>query len=123
MTKIHAMTDLLGRPVALLLTPGNVCDISATPAVISKSASVQALMADKDYDADTLRKLLPAQRARPVIPCRRNRNKAIRYGRDKYKERWCVEAVFCWIATRFDKLVRNFLSVVMLATIVALWSD
>ncbi len=121
------MTDLLGRPVALLLTPGNVSDISAAPALISSTASARNLLADKGYDADALRRMLRAQGTRPVIPGRRNRKKAIRYDRDKYKERWRVEAAFCRlkdfrrIATRYDKLARNFLSAVILATIVAFW--
>ena len=49
--------------------------------------------------------------------------------RDKvrYKGRWRIEAAFCRlkdfrrIATRYDKLARNFLSAVALATLVAFW--
>lgn len=86
------MTDLLGRPVALLLTPGNISDISAAPALVSHIEPVLTLLADKGYDANALRGMLRAQGTRPVIPARRNRKKAIRYDRDKYKERWRVEA-------------------------------
>ncbi len=35
-TKIHLATDLLGRPIALHLTPGNVADIRAAPAVLGR---------------------------------------------------------------------------------------
>jgi hypothetical protein len=31
-TKIHALTDVVGRPYAPMLTPGNVSDIKAVPA-------------------------------------------------------------------------------------------
>lgn len=32
-TKIHALTDVVGRSYALMLTPGNVSDIKAAPAL------------------------------------------------------------------------------------------
>lgn len=31
-TKIHTLTDVIGRPYALMLTPGNVSDMKAAPA-------------------------------------------------------------------------------------------
>ncbi|WP_157970221.1 transposase, partial [Pelagibacterium sediminicola] len=45
----------------------------------------------------------------------------------RYKDRWRVEAMFCRlkdfrrVATRYDKLARNYLSAVMLAAAVAYW--
>jgi transposase len=55
----------------------------------------------------------------------RNRKRPIQYDERRYKDRWRVEAMFCRlndfrrIATRYDKLARNFLSAVSLAAAVA----
>jgi transposase len=63
----------------------------------------------------------------PVIPGRRNRNRAVRYDQLRYRGRHLVENAFCRrkdfrrVATRYDKLAANFLSGVALATAVAFW--
>ena len=36
-TKIHVLTDVLGRPGVLLLTPGNASDVTAAPAVLAEA--------------------------------------------------------------------------------------
>ncbi len=88
---------------------------------------VQRLIADKGYDADALRAQLRAAGTIPIIPGRRNRKKPIRYDKSRYKDRWRIEAAFCRlkdfrrIATRYDKLARNFLSAVALGTAIACW--
>jgi transposase len=51
----------------------------------------------------------------------------ISYDKTRYKGRWCIEAAFCRlkdfrrVATGYDKLARNFLSAVALATLIAFW--
>lgn len=61
----------------------------------------------------------------PVTPGRRSRKRRIPHDRRRYRERWRVEATFCRledfrrIATRYDKLARNYASAVALAAIVA----
>jgi transposase len=63
----------------------------------------------------------------PVILGRRNRKRAIRYDKNRYRGRRIVENAFCRlkdlrrIATRYDKLAANFLSAVGLVTAVAFW--
>ncbi|KPF52371.1 hypothetical protein IP65_16580 [Novosphingobium sp. AAP1] len=58
---------------------------------------------------------------------RRNRKRPIQYDERRYKDRLRIEAMFCRlkdfrrIATRYDKLARNFLSAVCLAAAVAFW--
>jgi len=82
---------------------------------------------DKGYDANTLRKRLRATGTPTVIPGRCNRKKPIRHDKIRYRSRWRIEAAFCRlkdfrrIATRYDKLARNFLSAVALATLIAFW--
>ncbi len=126
-SKVHALTDILGRPFALMLTAGNVSDIAAAPALLSRLSGVRYLLADKGYDADALRRDLRDAGIVPVIPGRKNRKRNISYDKDLYLERHWVENAFCRlkdfrrVATRYDKLARNFLSAVALATLLAYW--
>ncbi len=88
---------------------------------------MKRLIADKGYDADVLRARLRAAGTTPIIPGRRTRKKPIRHDRDRYKDRWRIEAAFCRlndfrrVATRYDKLAANFAATVALASIVAFW--
>jgi transposase len=85
------------------------------------------LLADKGYDADALRRSLRQAGAVPVIPGRRSRKRAIRYDKQRYRDRHLIENAFCRlkdfrrVATRYDKLATNFLSGVALATAVSFW--
>ena len=95
--------------------------------MLAAAGPVRRLLADKGYDADRLRKNLRQAGTVPVIPGRINRKRHIQYDQRRYRDRWRIEAAFCRlkdfrrIATRYDKLARNFLSAVALATIVAFW--
>lgn len=126
-TKIHAICDLLGRPVALRLTPGNTSDIKAAGELVEDATRFKRLVADRGYDANHFRDTLKGAGTKPVIPGRINRKRPIRYDRRRYRDRWRIEAVFCRlkdfrrIATRYDKLAKNFLSAVALAAAVAFW--
>jgi Transposase DDE domain len=50
-TNIHLVTDLLGRPVTLHLTPGNVSDVTAAPELLDQRP-LKTVIADKGYNAD-----------------------------------------------------------------------
>lgn len=95
--------------------------------LIDEAAGMKRLIADKGYDANRLRARIRAQGAIPVIPGRRSRKRPIQYDERRYKDRWRIEAMFCRlkdfrrVATRYDKLARNFLSAVHLAAAVAFW--
>jgi transposase len=126
-TKSHALTDVVGRPFALMLTAGNVSDVAAAPALLERASGMRYLLGDKGYDADRLRRSLRETGTTPVIPGRRNRKRTIRYHKQRYRQRHPVENAFCRlkdfrrIATRYDKLAANFLSGMALATAVAFW--
>lgn len=126
-TKIHALTDVIGRPYALLLTPGNVADVKAAPELLARMGRARYVVADKGYDADPLRRALRQAGAVPVIPGGSNRKRAIRYDRQRYRGRHLIENAFCRlkdfrrVATRYDKLARNYLSGVALAAALAFW--
>lgn len=82
-------------------------------------------MADRGDDAGAFRQDPRAAGTRPVVPGRINRKKPVRHDKRRYRERWRIEATFCRlkdfrrIATRYDKLARNFLSAVALAAVLA----
>ena len=110
-----------------MLTPGNVSDIKAAPALLDRAGRMRYLLGDKGYDADSLRRSLREAGTTPVIPGRRSRKRTIRYDKQRYRGRHLVENAFCRlkdfrrVATRYDKLAANFLSAVALATAVAFW--
>lgn len=109
------------------LTPGNVSDIKAADGLIARADQADYLIADKGYDADDLRKRLRKAGTVPVIPGRSNRKRKIRYDKRRYKDRRLVENAFCRVkdfrrvATRYDKLARNFMSAVAIAAIYYFW--
>jgi transposase len=102
--------------------------VKAAPELLARlGVRTRYLLADKGYDADALRRSLRQAGAVPVIPGRRTRKRAIRYDKQRYRDRHLIENAFCRlkdfrrIATRYDKLAANFLSGVALATAVAFW--
>lgn len=119
---------MIGRPGVIHLTPGNASDVKTAPAVLDKAPGrVRRLIADKGYDADWLRQDLREHGISVVIPGTRARKRKIRLDKRRYRDRWRVEAVFCRlkdfrrIATRYDKLARNFASALALAAVIAVW--
>ncbi len=121
-TKIHALTDVIGRPFAFTLTRGNEADSPVAPRLLAGLKGARYLLADKGYDANALRKGLREAGIIPVIPGRSNRRRKISYDKTRYKDRHLIENAFCRlkdfrrIATRYDKLARNFLSAVAQAS-------
>jgi transposase len=126
-TKIHGLSDPLCRPVVLHLTPGQDADIASAPAVLALAPLMSKLLADKGYDGDWLRAEIIEHGAIPVIPNKSNRVVIHPFNKPAYKGRNAIERCFCRIkdfrriATRYDKLARNFLASVHLAAIVAYW--
>jgi transposase len=111
--------------VELLLTPGQASDLGQAEPLID-GVALQALLADKAYDADRLIETLAARRITPVIPPKANRILQRPCDFALYAERNLVERFFNKlkqyraIATRYDKLARNFLAGVQLAAIAIL---
>ncbi len=83
-------------------------------------------IADKAYDTDALLEKLGEQRCEAVIPPKKNRKLQRNYDKDLYKERNLIERFFNKlkqfrrVATRYDKLLVNFMGFVKIAAI-ALW--
>ena len=84
-------------------------------------AKPQAVIADKAFDADTLIGALIEAKITPVIPPKSTRKSPRPCDFALYKERNLIERFFNKlknfraIATRYDKLARNFLSAAQLA--------
>ena len=72
-TKIHALTDGCGCTVTFTLSPENHAYISEAPALLDKCPAPNRLLADKGYDANSLRGRLAATKALAVIPSTRTR--------------------------------------------------
>lgn len=123
------MSDGLGRPLALLLTAGNINDISVARALLQKVGPVRRLIADRGYDANHLRRFLADQHAEAVIPSTTSRRKPIPYDTVSYRDRNRIERMWCrlkdWrrLATRYDKLARNYLSAAYLAAVLSCWAN
>ena len=106
----------------MLLTAGNINDISIARALLQRAGPVSRLLADH------LRRFLADQQAEAVIPSTTSRRQPIPYDTVAYRDRNRIERMWCrlkdWrrIATRYDKLARNFLSSAYLAAIFSCWT-
>ena len=127
-SKIHLMVDACGNLLEIIITTGKVNDVSVAPELIAAVdlGETEAVSADKGYDSDKLRAQIEEEGSKANIPYKRDRE-----GKNKdmnwylYKIRHLVENAFARlkhyraIATRYDKLKRNYLSTVLLG---ASWS-
>jgi transposase len=126
-TKIHALTDEIGRPLAFLITPGNTHDLVGARRLIAMVRHPRRLLADRAYDAKSLRDELAQRRIKAVIPPNPTRKHPHRYDKNAYKSRNVIERMFCHlkdfrrIATRYDKRADIFLSTIHLIAAIAWW--
>ena len=104
------MANAEGKPIAFVLTPGNVADSSVAATLLDDIAPPCRLLADKAYDADHLRKRLEAGGTEVIIPSNGTRRHPYPLDRTAYRRRNVIERMFCrmkdWrrVATRYDRL-------------------
>ena len=109
------IVDALGNPLRLILTGGQVHDITQADALLGL-IEPGALLADKGYDADHFADSLLARAIKVVIPPKSNRKVKRDCDFALYCERNLVERFFCIIkhfraiATRYEKTAQNFLA-------------
>ena len=109
------------------MTAGEAHDCPVGERLIRRVEAAQHLLGDKAYDNKELREELAERGTRPVIPNRSNRKQPFRFSKRLYKLRWRIEAAFNRlkdfrrIATRYDRLARNYLASVCLAAALAWW--
>ena len=116
------------RPLAFILTGGNVPDcIAAETLLPMASPETVILHGDKGYDSDRLRRQIEARGTAPNIPPKSNRRYKPGFSPALYRKRNAVERSFCRlkdfrrIATRYDKLAHNFLAAVQITATVCYW--
>ena len=97
----------------MILSAGQVADIECAHDLIADMPCA-SLVADKGYDANALVMSIEASGAQAVIPPRSNRIAPRQYDRCAYRARNLIERFFSKIkhfrriATRYDKLARNY---------------
>ena len=95
--------------------------------MIRKIKPAQKLLADKAYDSAALRLWLNKRGTKPVIPNKSNRKQPFSFDRKSYKQRHLIENAFCRlkdfrrIATRYDRLARNFMASIYLVAAIVWW--
>ncbi len=96
--------------------------------LIAAVAPPKRLIADKAYDVDSLRGWLKACRIKAVIPSTATRTVPYPLNRTVYRRRNLIERLFCrmknWrrLATRYDRLARNYLAALALVAVASEWA-
>ena len=123
-TKVHLVVDALGLPVDFEVTEGQRHDSQPAPNLIERTQPKQ-LLGDKAYDSDAIRGLLQHMGCAACIPSNSNRSQRIAHDKDLYKARSQVECTFNLFkqarrfATRYDKTLRNYISMVAISCALA----
>ncbi|HXA37591.1 MAG TPA: IS5 family transposase [Phenylobacterium sp.] len=121
-TKINAVVDQDGLPIRIVLSAGQASDKAAVADLIEGLPPARALVADRGYDAQAIIDLVRIRGGCAHIPTQRDRKVQRSIDPEIYRQRNLVERYFCKlkhfrrVATRFDKLARNFLAAVLLAS-------
>ena len=120
-SKLHAVCDGGGKPVAMLLTAGQVSDYKGAAELLDDLPEAKELLADRGYDANWFREALHDKGITPCIPPKRNRKEHIDYDKTLYKQRHKIEIMFGrikdWrrIAMRYDRCAHTFFSAICTA--------
>ena len=126
-TKIHLRVNAAGQPMRTDITPGQTSDYLGFGLVMDDNLPEPCvLLADKGYDADSIRDEMRSRNILPVIPMRKSRKRRVGVDRPLYRLRNLVERCFNKlknarrVATRYDKTAESFLGFVDIASI-RLW--
>ena len=85
------------------------------------------VIADRGYDTNSVRQAINDRNATPNIPPKANRRFKPPFSRVLYRGRNAIERMFGRlkdfrrVATRYDKLARNFMAAVHLAATICYW--
>ena len=137
-TKIHALVDAEGRPIDIVLTPGQTHDSQPAPGLLEGMKQGAILLADKAYDSNAIRERLSKINAWANIPTKKNRKQTFPFSKWLYRYRNLVERFFNiggryaidpvdrlpagnkqfrGLATRYDKNADNFLAAIKFASL------
>jgi transposase len=121
-TKIHALVDANGLPIAFKLTEGQAHDGRSADDMLDNFTEGQILLADRAYDSDARREKLRQKGAWANIRPMPNRKNIPAFSAFLYRYRNLVERFFNKlkhyraIATRFEKFAENYLALIKLAS-------
>jgi len=121
-TKIHALVDAYGLPIALKLTEGQAHDGRSAEGMFDNIEAGQILLADRAYDSDALRQFFSERGAWANIRPMSNRKNVPAFSPFLYRYRNLVERFFNKlkhfraVATRYDKSPENYLAGIQLAS-------
>jgi len=121
-TKLTVLVDSHGRAVSLSLHSGARNDVKAIEEHLCLLRG-RTLVADKGFDADSIRAKVATIGGECFIPRREKCGGSRPFNRRLYRRRHRVENYFCRIkrhrriSTRYDKLASTFFAFVQLATI------
>ena len=121
-SKIHAATDKNGKAMCIFITGGNIYDSTQAEKLLHDTIHEGVyVLGDKAFDSEQILKYIEKNRAITVVPPRKNRKEQREYDKSIYKNRNQIERFFNRlkqfrrIATRYDKLLFSFLSLVQFA--------
>ena len=120
-TKIHALVDANGLPIAIKLTEGQAHDGRSAASMLGGLRDGQILLADRAYDSNALRDTMTAQGAWANIKPLSRRLDPPAFSPFLYRYRNLVERFFSKlkhyraVATRYEKHAANYLAAVKLA--------
>lgn len=104
-----------------------MADCTAADVLLEEMPATAMLHGDKGYDSDAVRRKVEEKGAMPNIPPKSNRNWKPPFSPHLYRDRNAIERMFGRIkdfrriATRYDRLARNFLAAVCLAATICYW--
>ena len=122
-TKIHALVDANGLPIAIKLTEGQAHDGHSATDMLDGVQAGQILLADRAYDSNALRNTMHVRGAWANIRPMSRRLAPPVFSPFLYRYRNLVERFFNKlkhfraIATRYEKRAANYLALVKLAAI------
>ena len=114
-------------PVRIVLSQGQSSDKTIAPILIERLKPGRDLVADRGYDARAIIELVESNGGRAHIPTCRDRKVQRSVDHALYRQRNLIERFFNKlkhfrrVATRFDKLARNYLAALHLAA-TRLWA-
>lgn len=114
-SKLHTVTDALGRPLRIFLTAGQRSDYIGGRALLDCLPTAKHMLADRGYDANWYSEALEDKGIAPCIPSRKGRKVPILHDETLYRKRHKIENSFArlkdWrlVATRYDRCPKVFL--------------
>ena len=123
-SKIHVATDENGKVMGIFITGGNIHDSTQAEKLLHNTIHEGVyVIGDKTFDSERIVKYIEKNKGICVIPSRKNRKEQRKYNKDIYKNRNQIERFFNQLkqfrrmATRYDKLLFSFLSLVQFAVV------